>query len=255
MSELYQDEVIILHVKKWQTADKLAVCFSREHGKVPFLAFGAQATRSRMGRLVQPFARLTSEFSSGRSVDRLRSCELLETAPRFSVMQLAYGSLAAEALDQLTEDRDPREELYWLSVNLMHQLALHNPRLMTDAFLAQLFVAAGIGPVHHRCVICGRLLTEDARFSVEQGGALCYDCVAGADLLMLHTEAQELWGRLEKLQLAAPQPFAVYGGALTELERIFHRFIVYQTGKALRSLQFLRQLQSQQTRDGLRSEN
>ena len=54
----YQDEVIILKVKDWQTADKYAVCFSRAHGKIPFLAYGARYARTTGGRLIQPFAML-----------------------------------------------------------------------------------------------------------------------------------------------------------------------------------------------------
>ncbi len=50
----YQDEVIILKVKDWQTADKYAVCFSRAHGKIPFLAYGARYARTTGGRLIQP---------------------------------------------------------------------------------------------------------------------------------------------------------------------------------------------------------
>ena len=40
-SEVFQDEAVILRVKNWQTADKYAVCFCREHGKIPFVAYGA----------------------------------------------------------------------------------------------------------------------------------------------------------------------------------------------------------------------
>lgn len=48
-STVYQDEVIILKVKDWQTADKYAVCFSRAHGKVPFIAYGARYARTTGG--------------------------------------------------------------------------------------------------------------------------------------------------------------------------------------------------------------
>ena len=38
-----------------------------------------------------------------------------------------------------------------------------------------------------------------------------------------------------------PQPFKVRGGTLMELEKILQRFIVYQTDKPLKSLDFLSQ--------------
>ena len=36
--ELLADDALVLHVKNWQTADKYAVCFTKEHGKLRFIA-------------------------------------------------------------------------------------------------------------------------------------------------------------------------------------------------------------------------
>ena len=42
--EAYEDDIFILRVEDWQTADKYAVCFSRNHGKIAFLAFDYNAS-------------------------------------------------------------------------------------------------------------------------------------------------------------------------------------------------------------------
>ena len=60
--ESYTDEVLVLQVKNWQTADKQAVCLSREHGKIVCMAYGARYAKSAVGRLLQPFACLQAEF-------------------------------------------------------------------------------------------------------------------------------------------------------------------------------------------------
>lgn len=39
--ELLVDEALVLHVKDYQTADKLVVCFTKKHGKLRFIAYGA----------------------------------------------------------------------------------------------------------------------------------------------------------------------------------------------------------------------
>ena len=36
------DEALVLHVKDYQTADKLVVCFTKKHGKLRFIAYGAR---------------------------------------------------------------------------------------------------------------------------------------------------------------------------------------------------------------------
>ena len=51
------DEALVLHVKNYQTADKYAICFTRKHGKLRFIAYGARYVKNVQGRLLQPFAR------------------------------------------------------------------------------------------------------------------------------------------------------------------------------------------------------
>ena len=43
------DQGVVLMVRNWQTADKYAVCFTREHGKVRFIAYGARYVRNTAG--------------------------------------------------------------------------------------------------------------------------------------------------------------------------------------------------------------
>ena len=76
MSNDFRDDAIVLHVKNWQTADKYAVCFTREHGKVRFIIYGGRYPKNVAGRLLQPFAQLSLEVASGQRIDKLKSCEL-----------------------------------------------------------------------------------------------------------------------------------------------------------------------------------
>ena len=64
--ELLADDALVLHVKNWQTADKYAVCFTKEHGKLRFIAYGARYEKNIHGRLLQPFAICILRFSRGR---------------------------------------------------------------------------------------------------------------------------------------------------------------------------------------------
>ena len=102
--EAYQDEIIILRVKDWQTADKYAVCFSREHGKISFIAYGARYGKSNGGRLIQPFAQLSARLIGGRRFDTLQQCDLSILPKTMDIMALAYGAVIAEAVENLTED-------------------------------------------------------------------------------------------------------------------------------------------------------
>lgn len=127
----YQDEVIILKVKDWQTADKYAVCFSRAHGKIPFLAYGARYARTTGGRLIQPFAMLDMQLYSGKRLDSMKSCELIALPQQMDIKQMAYASVIAEVTEALTEAHEPQEDIYELldrsSTNTFQEF---NPRLV-----------------------------------------------------------------------------------------------------------------------------
>lgn len=239
----FSDEVIILNAKDWQTVDKYVVCFSRTHGKIIFMAYGAKYPKSMAGRLVQPFAVLNAEFYEGTRLAKLKSCALVQAAPVYEIKELAYGSLILEATELLTEDSDPKEEIYVLLEQCLPLLKKHNPRLVALAYLVKLLELSGIGPVREACVICGRTPGETAGFSNEQGGLICRECgSAYGELVPFHAETRHLWQQLLQLDFQQPAAFKVKGGALMELEQIVNGFITYQVDQPLKCLAFLAQL-------------
>lgn len=240
-SAAYQDEVIILKVKDWQTADKYAVCFSRAHGKIAFIAYGARYARTTGGRLIQPFAQLEGQFFAGKRLDSLKNCELLAQPQPLDIKQMAYASVIAEVTEALTEEHEPQEEVYELLVNSIKILARNNPRLVALAALCKLLVLTGFAPVCNVCVNCGKDAAGPAYFSVVQGGLICDACHGGEELVF-DSGTQKLLQELLALNFSDPQPFTVRGGDLMQLEQIIYRFIVYQIEKPLKSLSFLAQL-------------
>ena len=244
--ESYQDEVLVLQVNNWQTADKKVVCYSREHGKIVFMAYGARYPKSVSGRLLQPFACLDAEFYPGSRVDKLKNCQLAAPMPQMGLEQMAYGFLMAEMTERLTEQGEPSAEIYSLLQNALQLLVKRNPRLAALAYLIQLLDHCGIGPVYEVCVNCSRPAEEDGWFSEMQGGFICAECGSGQEkspvLQPFHEETRRLWQQLRMLDMEKPESFSVKGSALMELERILHHYLVYQTEQPINSLSFIRQI-------------
>lgn len=242
----YKDEVVILQVNNWQTADKKAVCFSRFHGKIVFLAYGARYPKSVSGRLIQPFACLEAEFYPGSRVDKLKSCQLSAPMPQMELEQMAYGFLMTEMTERLTEQGETSEDIFILLRKALQLLVKRNPRLATLAYLIQLLDHCGIGPVYEVCVNCSRPAEGDGWFSEMQGGFICAEChsLQGKEdsLQPFHEETRRLWQQLRMLNLDVPGNFTVKGAALMGLELILHRYLVYQTEQPINSLEFIRQL-------------
>lgn len=242
-SEVYQDEAIVLRVKNWQTADKFAVCFCREHGKIPFIAYGAAYARNQSGRLVQPFAHLQVSLLPGRRFATLRGCESLERPAEMDWEGLAYGAIIGETAESLLGDEEPQEEIFQLLVDAYRLLPKRNKRLVTDSTLLKLLALCGLQPILDSCTSCNEPVTEDGFFSLVQGGFLCKNCAMGEELPM-SLGTRDLMEQLLQLDLAQPPNFTVRGRELMEMEKILHAFIVYQTDRPLHSLDFLAQMEN-----------
>ena len=245
--EHLQDEALVLHVKNYQTADKYAVCFTKNHGKLRFIAYGARYVKNVQGRLLQPFACLNIEVQQGQKVDKLRSCELVRLPKSLDMQQMAYGAVAAELTAVLTEDREPGGELYALLTATLAALTKRNPRLVVLSFAIKLLGITGFAPQMAQCVGCGASipLTDAAWFSPLQGGLLCSQChgsYTGEGLEPCGQGTRRLWQWLAALDYESPTPFSVRGGDLMELERLLYKFIFFQTDKPLNSLNFLSQM-------------
>ena len=241
------DEALVLHVKDYQTADKLVVCFTKKHGKLRFIAYGARYVKNVQGRLLQPFACLNIQVQQGQRVDKLRSCELVRMPKSLDMQQMAYGAVAAELTAVLTEDHEADEELYELLLATLAALTKRNPRLVVLSFAIKLLGITGFAPQMSHCVSCGTAIAlEDAAwFSPLQGGLLCEACQAGytgEGLEPCGQGTRQLWQWLATLDYENPAAFSVRGGDLMELERLLYKFIFFQTDKPLNSLNFLSQM-------------
>ena len=245
--EHLQDEALVLHVKNYQTADKYVVCFTKNHGKLRFIAYGARYVKNVQGRLLQPFACLNIEVQQGQKVDKLRSCELVRLPKSLDMQQMAYGAVAAELTAVLTEDREPAGELYELLTATLDALTKRNPRLVVLSFAIKLLGLTGFAPEMAHCVGCGApiALPAAAWFSPLAGGLLCSQCHAaytGEGLEPCGQGSRQLWQWLAALDYESPAAFSVRGGDHMELERILYKFIFFQTDKPLNSLNFLSQM-------------
>ncbi|MGE4588727.1 MAG: DNA repair protein RecO [Acidaminococcaceae bacterium] len=239
--EAYQDEIIILRVKDWQTADKYAVCFSREHGKMSFIAYGARYGKSNGGRLIQPFAQLSARLIGGRRFDTLQQCELSVLPQTMDILALAYAAVIAEAVENLTEEYSPQEEIFILLQQALVLLSRHNKRLVVVSALCKLLSFCGFEPALENCTTCHEKIEGDAYFSTVQGGVVCDNCSTGAELPFA-VGTRELLLKLQRLDFENPEKFVVRGADLMQLEQTLYKFLVYQTDKPLVSLQFLAQI-------------
>ncbi|MDR3349354.1 MAG: DNA repair protein RecO [Acidaminococcales bacterium] len=241
-NNLYQDDIIILRARDWQTYDKIADAFSRSHGRILFIAYGARHIKNRNSALMQSLAHASAQLAPGQKFDTLRQCELLEpllASPE--IAKFAYASFAAELTIEATPEREPQEEIYHLLRGALQAMNKRNPRLVILAFVMKLFSLCGISPSFDNCVCCGKAIEGSAWASAVQGGCVCGDCRTGAEADFSQS-ARALSAALRNVDLAAAGGFTAKGHDLRALEDFLYKFVLAQIEKPLKSLQFLSKL-------------
>lgn len=241
-SKIYQDDVIVLKTKNWQTVDRIAEGFSREHGRILFIAYGARHMRNRNSALVQNLVHANMQLSSGTKFDTLRQCDLLQPlVTTDDIIRLGYASFISELTAEMTPEREPQEDIYLLLMQALSSVNTRHPRLVALSFALKLMALCGAQPNFSSCVCCDQPIVGDARASAIQGGCVCEQCKTGAEP-EFSEGAQVLAQVLLMLDFSAEEKFTVKGKDIMMLEEFLHKFIFVQIEKPLQSLKFLANL-------------
>lgn len=241
----FQDEFFILKVSNGQTADKFITCFTRTNGKISAISYGAKYLKSTSGgRLLQPFSHLKGDFLKGKKFDKLKSCEIVKRPEDVIDLKiLAYSSLIAEVVQNLTEYNEEQEEIFDLLIVAFNAMHKHNPRIVAVSSICKILAFTGFTPQVDNCTTCGKDMTNvnTAFFSVVQGGSLCEQCSGGTEIDFSKGK-RELLKTLLLLDLEEPPKFTVLATDLIGVEKILNRFMYFQTDRDLKSLDFLKQM-------------
>lgn len=242
-SNSYQDDVIVLKVKDWQTSDRMAEGFSREHGKILFIAYGVRHMRNSKGALVQNLTHARMQLTKGRKFDTLKQSELLPAlVTSTDIEKIAYASFITELTSELTAEHEEQEEIYQLLIKALPALDKRNPRLVVLAFACQLLNFCGIAPNLETCVCCAKSVeNDDVWISAIQGGVVCAECKTGAET-EFSLETKKLAVILQTLDFSTENKFSVKGKDIIIFEDFLYKFIFLQVEKPLKSLQFLASL-------------
>ena len=239
----YQTEAILLAVRDWGDSDKLVTLFSREHGKINAVAYGARRPKNRMAGSLQLFSYVELVLLQGNKLDTIRQCDVKTSfrTLREDLSQMAYGVFILELVDELWPDRQPETAVFDLLLLVLGVLQKRNPRLVALAAAWQMLKLAGFQPVLHQCVRCGCPLHFPAKFDSEAGGGVCLLCGKPIEVDFAEEEADFLQ-KLLLLNWDAIELFTVKGKVMMETERKLIDYLLCRLERHLRSLDFIRKV-------------
>jgi DNA repair protein RecO (recombination protein O) len=236
---LYRDHGVVLRSWKLGEADRIVSIMTRENGKVRAVAKGVRKPSSRFGARLEPTSHLALQLYRGRG--ELDVVTQVETVDRFGTLRndldrWARASAMLEAVEQVSQDREPNDRLYEMLVRALRTLVANESPLVVAAFFLKLLALEGFEPAVDACVACGSDGPLVA-FDLGEGGTVCVDCRRGTALEPAALELLQaiLGGRLAAA-LAEPASRATHA-----VDVLATRLVEHQLERRLRSIGVLEQ--------------
>lgn len=245
---VYNAEAIVIRVRDFDEADKIAVLLTREEGKVQAVARGARRPRNRYAAATQLFSHLKVSLFHGRSLDSMSQAEITESFRhlREDLVRMAYGAYVCEVVDEMVKERQPNESVYLLlltTLHLLNELEMQ-PEPILRAFELKLLSILGFRPSLAECVACGANLGDAAgphvRFTPALGGVLCPTCPSeGEAVHRISRGTLETMKRLLDGDIRRAHVIRIVGEMALEFDRVISAYIAHRTGRDLKSKEFL----------------
>ena len=178
---LYRDNAVVLRTWKLGESDRIVSLMTQSNGKVRCVAKGARKTRSRFGSRVEPTNHLQVQLYRGKGdLDTLTQVESIDRFPvlREDLELFARASAMLEAVEVVSQDREPNEALYTMLARALHTVASSQSHLVVAGFFLKLLAQEGFSPSVDVCVLCGSE-KDLTHFSIVDGGTTCGTCRTG----------------------------------------------------------------------------
>jgi len=243
---LYNAEAIVIRVRDFDEADKIATLFTREEGKVQAVAKGARRPRNRYAAATQLFSHLNTSMFHGRNMDTLSQVDIVESFRhlREDLLRMAYGSYVCELMDEMVRDKQRLETAYLLLLTTLHLLnaAEMEPEPILRAYELKLLAILGFRPNLEDCVSCSQNLGTGpwVRFAPVLGGALCPTCSGeGEAVHRISRGTLETMKRLLDGDIRRAHMIRIVGDMRAEMDRVLTDYITTRTERRLKSKEFL----------------
>lgn len=241
-----------MRVRPFGEADRILTILTRTEGVIEAVARGARRPRSRLVGATLPFTQIQAMIFGGKTLDNLSQAEIVHTfsAIREDLLRTAYGTYWCELAYEFMGQRDPNEEIYlFFLASLLMLEATDDPGLLSIYFELRFLAQLGYRPALDCCCACGQSMAEGGgagSFLTSSGGLLCSACTqSNASGEVMSAAAIGFMRMLLVWDLRKLNVLKLPVAVRAEVRNAIRRFTAEQSGKPLKSLDFLRSVESQ----------
>lgn len=243
---ILKTEAIVLKTFDYRETSRIATFFSKEYGKVSGILKGIRRDHKKFGSSVDRFSVNEIVYYQYRNSDLhlISQCDLKQFF--YHLRQDLKRTLAAHYMLELVNMIMPPEErnskVYQLMLDFLKTAEENIVDIdqLVHMFQVKILLVSGFRPHLDACLKCSRPITTRARFSIKEGGMICWDCFLpdldvhtispGAVASILYIEKND-WNDCFKLKITP--------GVKKDLKFILNNFLIFHLGKQLRSAKFI----------------
>lgn len=242
---IIQTEGIVLKTFDFRETSRIAVFFTKDHGKVKGVLKGIRKDFRKFGSSADTFSvnDIVYYQYSRSDLHLISQCDLKQFY--FSLRQDYKRNVAAnymlELVDTVMPPEHPNKKVYSLMLDFLGSLdTMKDIDKLVHIFQIKVLLLSGFRPHIDACLKCRRTIARKARFSMKSGGLICFECPTsethftmisrGTVASMLHIE-QSNWPASLRLGLTDT--------VRQELKYVLNNFLVYHLGRKIRSARYL----------------
>jgi DNA repair protein RecO (recombination protein O) len=176
---LQKCEGIVIRSTDYGETNKIITIYTREWGKIGFMARGAKKPNSRLTAITQLFTYGYFLVQRGSGLGSLQQGEIISSmrSIREDIFLTAYSSYLVELTDKGTDEKKPNPFLFELLYQTLNYLNEgYDQDVLVNIYEMKMLNVMGLYPILNQCSVCG-CTDGHFSFSFREGGFLCHRCL------------------------------------------------------------------------------
>jgi DNA repair protein RecO (recombination protein O) len=176
---LQKCEGIVIRSTDYGETNKIITIYTREWGKIGFMARGAKKPNSRLSAITQLFTYGYFLVQRGSGLGSLQQGEIISSmrSIREDIFLTAYSSYLVELTDKGTDEKKTNPFLFELLYQTLNYLNEgYDQDVLVNIYEMKMLNVMGLYPILNQCSVCG-CTDGHFSFSIREGGFLCHRCL------------------------------------------------------------------------------
>jgi DNA repair protein RecO (recombination protein O) len=239
---------IVLKKQNLRETSVILTLFTKDFGKISGVMKGARGPKASIGGNPQVFSLNRVVFYERKrgNLNSISQCDLKDFFDpiRNDLERTVYADYFLELVDSVMMEGDTNGDVYDLLFSSLRLLSRPvSAKRVARIFEIKLMDTAGFLPELKECVVCGRPVEHDAKFSLRLGALLCDRCVSKDSGAMKVSR-----GTINFIERVRVSPFDMVARIKVsqdvgrELEQFLRRFVDYHLQRSLKTVEFLKKI-------------